>query len=30
MLDPEVAFDSGLRYPPQRVITLGFSTEVGQ
>jgi TonB-linked SusC/RagA family outer membrane protein len=30
MLDPEVAFDSGLRYPPQRVLTIGFSTEVGQ
>lgn len=29
-LDPEVAFDSGLRYPPQRVWTIGFSTEVGQ
>jgi TonB-linked SusC/RagA family outer membrane protein len=29
-LDPEVAFDSGLRYPPQRVISVGFSTNIGQ
>lgn len=28
-LDPEIAFDSGLRYPTQRVITFGFSTNVG-
>jgi hypothetical protein len=29
-LDPEVAFDSGLRYPPQRVISVGFSTTMGR
>jgi hypothetical protein len=29
-LDPEVAFDSGLRYPPQRVLSIGFSTDIGQ
>ena len=29
-LDPEVAFDSGLRYPPQKVISIGFSTDIGQ
>jgi hypothetical protein len=28
-LDPEVAQDSGLRYPTQRVVNLGFSTTLG-
>jgi TonB-linked SusC/RagA family outer membrane protein len=28
-LDPEVAQDSGLRYPTQRVVTFGISTSLG-
>jgi TonB-linked SusC/RagA family outer membrane protein len=28
-LDPEVAQDSGLRYPTQRVVNVGFSTTLG-
>jgi TonB-linked SusC/RagA family outer membrane protein len=28
-LDPEVAQDSGLRYPTQRILSFGFSTSLG-